>query len=147
LVFPGAAVDGAGFDLEEIDAVAGEGLKSGEERAGTMSEEHGERNLAGIGGEPGRGFLLRKQKNEAGEILGVVLDGFGQNRATIVLGGAASANRGAGFVPAGTDLADTAGSVFGGNAVPVRMGAATAFASREGRGRRRRGAKIGTQRA
>src|SRR5204863_513904 len=32
LIFPGAAVDGTAFDLEEIDSVLGKGLEGGEER-------------------------------------------------------------------------------------------------------------------
>jgi len=34
LIFEGPPVDGAAFDFLEVDAVAGEGFKSGEERAG-----------------------------------------------------------------------------------------------------------------
>jgi len=41
LIFPGAAVDGAAFDLKEIDAVFGEWFKRGEERARAVGETHG----------------------------------------------------------------------------------------------------------
>ncbi len=118
LVFPRAAVDGPAFDLEKIDTVSREWFKKGEERAGTVSEAHGKRNFAGILGNPRRNLIFRKQKHEAGEILGVVLDALGENHGVIMLGGAAAGNGGARFISPSEDFADAAGGVFRGNALP-----------------------------
>jgi len=52
LIFPGAAVDGTAFDLEEIDSVLGKWLEGGKERAGAVGEAHRQRNFASLGGNP-----------------------------------------------------------------------------------------------
>lgn len=48
LVFPGTAVDGAAFNLEEIYAVLREWLERGEERSRAMREAHREGDLASV---------------------------------------------------------------------------------------------------
>src|SRR5438045_603886 len=49
LIFKRPPVDRAAFDFLEVDAVSGEGFKSGEERAGFVSEAQGKRHLVRFG--------------------------------------------------------------------------------------------------
>jgi hypothetical protein len=117
LILPGTTVDGTAFDFEQVDAVSGEGFEGCEKRAGAVGETHSERDLARVGRNPRRGFFFRKQEDEAREVLGVVLDGFGENHPSIVDGSTASGNRGAGFVSTREHFTDTACGVFGGHAL------------------------------
>ena len=134
LVFPGAAVNGAAFDFEQIHTVSCEWLERGKERTRTVSEAHGQRNFAGVGREPGSRLFFRNEQNETGEIFGIVLNALGENYAVVVLGGATSGDCGAGFISAGESFADTTGGVFGGNALPLGMRGKEALALREGHG-------------
>ncbi len=49
LIFPGAAVNRAAFDLKEVDAMFCEGFEGGKERAGTVGETHCEGYFARFG--------------------------------------------------------------------------------------------------
>jgi hypothetical protein len=91
-------VDRATFDLEKIDAIFRKWFEGGKERAGTVSEAHGERNFASLDGNPQRRFVFRKQQHEAGEILGVVLDALGENHGVVMFSGVTPGDGGAGFV-------------------------------------------------
>ena len=132
-------MDGAAFDLEEVDAVFGEGFEGREKRAGAMGETHGEGDFARLGRDPRRGFFFRQQEDEAREILGVVLDAFGKNQTTVMFGGTAAGNRGAGFVPLAEHFANAASGVFGGHALQIRMGGEEALALCESHGMRGHG--------
>ena len=49
LIFPRVAVDGAAFDLKEIDAVFCKGFEGGKECTGTVCQPHGERYFTRFG--------------------------------------------------------------------------------------------------
>lgn len=115
LVLPRAAVNGAAFDFLEVDAVLGEGLERGEECAGAVGKTHGDGHFVGVGGR-GRGFGGGPEKEEAGEIFGVVLNVGGEDDGGVVFGGAAASDGGGGFVAPGEDFADAARGIFGGDA-------------------------------
>src|SRR5689334_21159720 len=121
LVFPGAAVNRAAFNLQQIYSMFCERLEGGKERTRPMREAHGEGSFAGILCEPRARFFFRHKKYEACEILRVVLDALGKYHAVIMLGCAASGDRGARLISGRDDLADAARSVFGRNALPLRM--------------------------
>jgi hypothetical protein len=121
LVFPGAAVDRAAFDFEQIDGVLGERLKRSKECARTMRETHGKRNLASFGGEPRAGLVFRDEKNEASKILGVVVNVFREDGTTVDFRGASGGDSCIRFVTARDHSAHAAGSVFGRDPFKVRM--------------------------
>ena|SRR5580704_10986906 len=133
LVLPGAAVNGAAFDFEEIDAEAAEGFQRGEQGAGTVSETQGDGHFVCVSSRR-RGFRGGTKQEKAGEIFGVVLDVGGEDDATVVFGGTAAGDGGGSFVAAGEDFADAAGGVFGGNAFEMRMGDEEMFALGESHG-------------
>ena len=139
LVFPGAAVNRAAFDLEEIDAVFGERFKSGEERSGPVGEAQGEGDFACLRREPRRSLVIRDQENKASEVFRVVLDARGKNHAVVMLGGAPASNGRAGVVSAGEHFANAAGRIFRGNALQLRMSGEEAFALRKSHGMRGHG--------
>src|SRR6516225_1433584 len=89
LILPGAAVNRAALDLEQIHPVLRKRLERGKQGAGAMGESHGQGSFAGPVRLPRRSFFPRYQKNETREILGVVLDAFGKNQAAIMFRGAA----------------------------------------------------------
>ena len=130
-VGPRLAVNRAAFDFAKVDVAAREGLKSGEESAGTMRELHRDGHFAGVGGGRDRCCGVGAEQDEAREIFGVVLDIFGEDHAVIVIGGAASSDCGGDFVAAGEDFADAAGGVFSGDALVERILCEEAFALRE----------------
>src|SRR5260221_13471983 len=68
LIFERPPVDGAAFDFLQVDAVAGEGFKSGEEGAGVISEAKGDRQLVGFGRFEVRRLRGTDEQNEAREI-------------------------------------------------------------------------------
>src|SRR5260221_10931682 len=68
LIFERPPVDGAAFDFLQVDAVAGGGFKSGEERAGVLSEAKGDRQLVGFGRFEVRRLRGTDEQNEAREI-------------------------------------------------------------------------------
>jgi hypothetical protein len=146
LIFPRMAVDGAAFDLEKIDAVFGEGFEKGKESTGAVRQAHGERNFAGILGNPGCRFILRKKKHKTSEILGVVLDALGENHGVVMLGGAARGDGGTGFVAPSKHFADTARCIFRGDALPLRMGGEETLALSESHRMRGDRANIGERR-
>jgi hypothetical protein len=133
LIFPGPAVDGAAFDFLKVDAVFGERFERGEERAGAVSEAHGDRHFVRVGRRRLR-FVGGAKEDEPGEIFSVVLDVGGEDDAAVVFGGAATGDGCVGFVAAGKSLAHAAGSVFGGNALEVRMRREETFALSESHG-------------
>src|SRR6266705_568547 len=94
LIFPGMAVDGPAFDLEQVHTVFCKRLERSEQRAGTMREAHRERRFAGFVREPGGSFFFWHKKNKAREVFGIVLDTFGKNHAVIMFGGAAPGDGG-----------------------------------------------------
>ena len=129
LVFPGAAVDGAAFDFLQVDAVFCERIERSKERARTVGQAHGDGHFARIGQRRLR-FACWAEEDKAGEVLGVVLDGGGQDDAAVVFGGAAAGDGCGSFVTAGEDFANAAGSVFGGDALEAGMGDEETFALR-----------------
>ena len=117
-VGPGLAVNRAAFDFAEIDVVARERFERGEQRAGAMRELHRDGHFARVGGGRDSGGIgFAPQQDETREIFGVVLDFFGEDHTVVVIGGAASGDCGGDFVAAAEDFADTAGGVFGGDAL------------------------------
>jgi len=139
LVFPGAAVDGAAFDFEQVDAEAAEGFEGGKESARTMSQAHGDGHFARIRGRR-CGFRGGTEQDEAGEIFWVVLDVGGEDNAGVMFGGAAAGDGCGRFVAASEGFANAAGGVFGGDALEVRMCGEETFALRESHGMRGHGA-------
>ena len=134
LVFPGAAVNRAALDFEQVHSVLRKRPERSKQGAGTMREAHGERSFAGFLRRPRRGFFLRHQKNETREIFGVVLDAFSKNNTVIMFRGAAPGDGRARFVSARNHFADAAGGVLGWNALPVRMGGKKPLALRQRHG-------------
>src|SRR5207245_10476905 len=112
LILPGPAVNGATLNLQQIDAVFGQRFEGSKERAGTVGEAHGEGGFAGLGGDPRCGVFFGKEKNEAGEIFGVVLEVLSKNHAMVIHCRAAPGDGGARFISAREHFADAAGSVF-----------------------------------
>jgi hypothetical protein len=147
LVFPGAAVDGAAFDFQQVDGVAGERLERGQKRAGLMGEAHGDGHFVGVGRGQCGGLFLGDEQNEAGEIFGVVLDGCGEDDAVVVIGGALTGDGSVGLLLAGKGFAHAAGGVFRGQAFPLGMLVEKLFALREGHGMGGDGADTGEGRA
>ncbi len=114
-------MDGAAFDFLQVDAVAGEGFKSGEERAGFMSEAKGDRHLVGFGRCELRRLRGRNEQNEAREIFGIVVNVFGEDGAAVDRGSAARGDTRERFVTAGDDFADATRGVFRRNALQIGM--------------------------
>src|SRR5207248_9470901 len=131
LIRPGTAVNRAAFDLEQVHAVFGKGFERSEQRTGTMSESHGKGSFAGFAGEPRSRFFFRHEKNKTREVLGIVLNAFGENHAMIMLSGAARGNGGARLVSGGNSFADAPGGVLGGHTLPFGMGRKKALALRQ----------------
>ncbi len=134
LVFPGAAVNRAALDFEQVYSVLGKRPERSKQGAGTMREAHGQGSFAGFGGWPPPSLSVRHQKNETREILGVVLDAFGKNHTVIMFRGAAPGNGSARFISGRNHLADAAGGVLGWNALPLRMGGKKTLALRQRHG-------------
>src|SRR5882724_11607938 len=88
LIFERPPVNGAAFDFLEVDAVPGEGFKSGEERARFVSEAQGKRHFVSYGRSELRRLRGRDEQNEAGEIFGIVVNVFGEDGAAVDDGGA-----------------------------------------------------------
>jgi len=129
LVFPGATVDGAAFDFLQVDAVFCERLERGEQGARTVGQAHGHGHFARIRQRRLR-FACWTEEDKAGEVLGVVLDGGGQDDAAVVFGSAAAGDGCGSFITAGEDFSDAAGSVFGRDALEAGMGDEETFALR-----------------
>jgi len=131
LVFPGAAVDGPAFDFLQVDAMFGERLERGEERARAVGKAHGDGHFVSAG--CGRVVFGRGAEQEkAREVFGIVLDIGGQDDSGIVLGGTASGDGGGGFVAASEDFADAAGRVLGRDTLEMRVGDKKSLALGEG---------------
>ena len=135
LIFPGAAVNGAAFDFEKVDAEAAEGFQRGEQCTGAVGEAKGDGHFVRVSSGQ-RGFGGRSQQHKTSEIFGVVLDFGGEDDAAVVFGGAAAGDGGGSFVAAGEDFADAAGSVFSGDALEMRVSDEEMFTLGESHGMR-----------
>ncbi len=123
--------------------MAGEGLEGSEQRAWTVRQPHGERHFAGAGACELLGLVCGAQQDEAGEILGVVLDACGENDAAVMLSGAAAGDGRAAFVTARKRFADAACRVFGRHTLQVWVRCEEALALSQGHGVRSHGANLG----
>jgi len=63
----------------------------------------------------------RDKKNKTGKVLRIVLDGFGEDNAAVVSGGAAAGDAGGGFVSAREDFANASSGVLCGDALEMRV--------------------------
>ena len=143
MIFKRPPVDGAAFDFLEVDAVAGEGFKSGEERTGFVSEAQGKRHFVGFRRSELRRLRRGDEQNEASEVFGIVVNVFGEDDAAVDGGSAARGDACERFVAAGDDFADATGGVFRRDALQIGMREEEFFALCKRDGMRGDGAKTG----
>lgn len=87
-------------------------------------------------------MFRRKKQDEAGEVLGVILNRFAEDDGAVMSGGAASGDGGVRFISTLHHLANAAGSIFGGDALESGMGHEEAFALGESHGMGSNGAEV-----
>ena len=96
-----------------------------------MRNAHGNRHFTRSGRRKLGGGLGRNQQDESGEILGIVVDIFGEYGASVDFGGATAGNRGEGFVAAGEHFANAAGGILRGSTLQFGIGEKEALALRQ----------------
>lgn len=140
-------MDGPAFDFLQVHAVAREGFERAEKRARLVRKPESDGHFVGVSSRDLRCRLLWNQQNKTSEILGIVLNVFGQNDPSVDISGAARRDSRERFVAARNRFAHAAGGIFTGDALQVRMGEEKLFALRERDRMRRNGAKIGKRSA
>src|ERR1700733_778734 len=98
--------------------MAREWLKRSEQCARPMRETHGDGHFMSVGSSVRMGLAFGDEQNKARKILGVILHGFGENHAAVMLRGALSGNSGDRFFLARKNFAHAACGIFSRHAFP-----------------------------
>ena len=135
-VFPGAAVDGTGFDFGEVGSLLGDFLEGGDERAGTVGDGKGEAELVRVGNGLIAGLVSAAEQEETGVVFGVVFDVGGEDFGSIFASRVAAGDGGGCAVAGFDEMLDAAGGVIEGAGAEGGVGGekAAALSERDGVG-------------